>query len=284
MLIKRGFGRIAFYFFLREVYVFCTLIDTFIYIHYNNKHLQHDMNNSHLYTTAHLFSREYFLEQADSLMASTWHELVHSAGITPSDCHEFLGEYGPKFKLATERSNKRKTKKFAPISHHTISLIYEILMDFSIARQAISLVPFNGQGSPAAADDYTIYIDEENLATFSDEAQRFVIAHEIAHYIFKDHSLESALSNLVDYKNKVQKKCMHTFARSTEFRADIHAMLKGEDYTKGAIIFFNELIERYGDDPCATHPKPSDRLKIAQDMVLMYNKQHVFAAGLQVAV
>jgi hypothetical protein len=218
-------------------------------------------------------------------MASTWHQLVHNAGITPSDCQDFLGEYGPKFKLATERSNKRKTKKFAPISPNTISLIHEILLDFTISCQAISLVPFNGQGSPAAADDYTIYIDEENLATFSYEAQRFVIAHEISHYTYKDHSLESALSNLVDYKNKVQKKCMHTFARSTEFRADIHAMLKGEQYAKGAIIFFNELIERYGDDACATHPRPSDRLKIAQDMARMYSQQQqVSLRDMQVAI
>ncbi|MGE0009264.1 MAG: hypothetical protein AB7F19_01875 [Candidatus Babeliales bacterium] len=218
-------------------------------------------------------SPDYFTCYAELLMADTWQQLEIYAGITPADCTEFLGEFGAKFKLAAEKSNKRKAKQFAPISQETMALVHEIVQDFALDRDSISLVPFNGQGSPAAADDYTIYLDEENLTSFSPEAQRFVIAHELIHCKFKDHSLESALSNLVDYKDKVQKKCMHMFARSTEFRADINAMLKSLHYTKGAICFFKELIERYGDDMCATHPRPSDRLKIAQDMLAMHIEQ-----------
>ncbi len=250
-----------------------TLIVTFIGIYYNNTHQQHDMDYTYSQNSTVALSPDYFTHHADLLMSNTWQQLEASAGITPDDCHEFLCEYGPKFKKDGEKTNRRRLKQFGPIQNDVVSLIHDVLEDFSIDPQAINLIPYDGHGSPAAADDYNMYIDQENLATFSPEAQRFVIAHEISHYLAKDHSIESALSNLVDYSDKAQKKSMHTFARSTEFRADINAMLKGDEYTIGAIAFFNELIDRYGDEPCATHPRPSDRLKIAHDMHTMYQQQ-----------
>jgi hypothetical protein len=146
------------------------------------------------------------------------------------------------------------------------------LIDFNINPTSIKLVPYDGHGSPAAADDYTMYIDEKNLKTFCPEAQRFVIAHEISHFLNKDNSLESAITNLIDTDNKVHNHCLDSFARSTEFRADMNALQKGPQYTQGAIAFFKELINRYGDDDSPTHPRPSDRLKIAQDMAIVHTK------------
>ena len=217
---------------------------------------------------------EQFNNHVDQIMTSTWHELEANAGITLHDCKEFLNEYAAELQSEIARSNKRKAKKFGAISQHTIALVHEILADFNINPNSISIVPYNGQGSPAAADNYTIYIDEKNLKTFCPEAQKFVIAHEISHYLFGDHSLESALINLIDPKNKVHKRCLHTFARSSEFRADINAMLKGAEYAKGGISFFQELLARYGDDTASsTHPRTSERLRIARDMEAMHVQQ-----------
>ncbi len=250
-----------------------TLIVTFIGIQYNNKHPQQAMNSLNINDYSTDLCPERFTNHVDHLMTQTWHELETNAGVTYKDCKDFLMEFEPELKSEIEKSNRRKLKRSGTVSPGTKALIQEILIDFEIVPESIMIIAYNGNGSPAAADDYSIYIDEQDLRTFCPDAQRFVIAHEIAHMKNKDHSFESALENLVDPKNKPQRRCLHSFARSSEFRADINAMLKGSLYAKGGISFFQTLIDRYGDDQSATHPRPSERLKIAQDMHAMHEQQ-----------
>ncbi len=250
-----------------------TLIVTFISVQYNNKHPQQAMNYLSINDYSTDLCPERFKNHVDHLMTQTWHELETNTGITLDDCKDFLIEFEPELKSEIEKSNRRKLKRTGTVSASTKALIHEILIDFDIDPKSIMIIAYNGNGSPAAADDYTIYIDEQDLRTFCPDAQRFVIAHEIAHMKNKDHSVESALENLVDPKNKSQRRYLHSFARSSEFRADINAMLKGSPYAKGGISFFQTLIDRYGDDQSTTHPRPSERLKIAQDMHAMHELQ-----------
>lgn len=250
-----------------------TLIVTFISIQYNNKHPQQAMNYLSINDYSTNLCPERFKNHVDHLMTQTWDELETNAGVTYNDCKDFLIEFEPELKSEIAKSNRRKLKRTGTVSPDTKALIHEILIDFDIDPQTIMIIAYNGNGSPAAADDYTIYIDEHDLRTFCPDAQRFVIAHEISHMKNKDHSFESALENLIDPKNKPHRRCIHSFARSNEFRADINAMLKDASYAKGGISFFQTLIDRYGDTQSATHPRPSERLKIAQDMHAMHEQQ-----------
>ncbi|MGE0009265.1 MAG: hypothetical protein AB7F19_01880 [Candidatus Babeliales bacterium] len=223
--------------------------------------------------TAQKLCPEQFLKHVDTLMTNTWDQFKNTSNVTMQDCHHFLKEHGNTIKENAEKARATKAKMCKPLQQDTISLVQGILKDFNIQPNNIKIVPYNGKGSPAAADDYTMYIDEELLGTFSPQAQQFIIAHEISHYTHKDYTMESALLNLVDDKSQKDKHCLNAFAQFTESRADIVAMLKDKKYATAGIHFFNELIARYGNEPCHSHPLSSDRLKIAQEITAMHTAQ-----------
>lgn len=217
-----------------------------------------------------LISPDQFRNHVDLLMTNTWEQLEQDAAISLSKCKNYLQAIGTQYKESRIKAQIRKAKKNRTIEPKTKALIQEILIDFNIDPRTITLVSYDGHGSPASTDDFTLYVDEQDLARYSPEAQRFVIAHEISHIKNKDHSCETAIRSLMNHKDQTHKQCLHSFAHSIEFRADINAMLKSSKYAKGGIAFFHELIDRYGDEDCPTHPQSSDRLKIAQEIQEMH--------------
>ena len=257
-----------------------TLLHTFIGQQHQTEQLQPNMQRKIQNESTSTFDLHYFKNQVDQLTTSTWKELTANTGITRTRCLRFQNQNSRDYKTSISSSNKRKIRKHGTVSLKTKALIHEILSDFKINNSSIAIIPYVGHGSPAAADDYTIFIDERDLASFPQPAQRFVIAHEIAHMKNKDHSLESALENLVNNKDKMHRRMKQKIARSSESRADVDAMLKGPAYAEGGISFFETLLERYGDKKSSTHPCNSERLKIARDM---YAIQHPDNPALLVA-
>ncbi len=218
-------------------------------------------------------SLEQFVAYRELLMDTTWAQLG-KAGVTHNDCVQFLNTYGHVLKNQLESNYGQRSQGLDPISDHTMQLIHEVLIDFGIDPNTIVIIPYRSKGSPAAADDYTLYIDEQDLVTLCPESQRFILAHEIAHFKSKDNGFESALENLMDeHKTEAQRKAFYTFSHATEIRADINAMLQDIEYTKGGITFLKLLIQYYGDAASFTHPSPSVRLKIAQDIQAMHRDQ-----------
>lgn len=250
-----------------------TLFHTFIGRQHQNEQLQPNMQRKTQNEFTSSPGLHYFKNQVDQLTTSTWKELKANTGITRTRCLRFQNRNARDYKASINSSNKRKIRKHGTISLKTKALIHEILSDFKIDSSSIAIIPYVGHGSPAAADDYTIFIDERDLASFPQPAQRFVIAHEIAHMKNKDHSLESALENLVNTKDKIHRRMKQKIARSSESRADVDAMLKGVAYARGGISFFETLLERYGDKKSTTHPCNSERLKIARDMYAIQHPQ-----------
>ncbi len=86
-------------------------------------------------------------------------------------------------------------------------------------------------------------------------------------------STGSQIKGLFKLLNDSDLGLIHTFSHATEIRADINAMLQGIEYTKGGIPFLKLLINCYGDAASFTHPSPSVRLKIAQDIEGMHRDQ-----------
>ncbi len=211
-------------------------------------------------------SLEQFVEYSSLLMDTTWARLA-AAGVTYDDCVQFLNTYGHVLKTQLESNYNQRSQGLDIISDHTMALIHEVLVDFNIDPNSIAIIPYRSKGSPAAADDYTLYIDENDLAMLCPVSQRFILAHEISHMKSKDNGFESALENLMDErKTEPQRNAFYTFSHATEIRADINAMLKGIEYAKGGVTFLTLLINCYGDGASFTHPSPRVRLKIAQDI------------------
>ncbi len=257
------------FFSLLGLVLLATLLVTLIHVRYTSKSQQ----NSFLTISATTKNQEHFQDHVDVLMTNTWQNLEENAGISLNKCNNYLLAIKKEYRNNRKKAQISKAKKDRSINPQTKALIQEIFVDFGIDPRTITIVSYDGKGSPASTDDYTIYVDEQDLAKYSPEAQRFVIAHEISHIKNKDHSCETAIRGLMDGQDHAHTQCLNSFAHSIEFRADINAMIKDDTYAKGGIAFFHELINRYGDDDCATHPQSSKRLKIAEDIHAMHREQ-----------
>ena len=233
--------------------------------------LEQDIRNFFVTESSYALCPERFHEYMYVLMSNTWEHLKEHVSITFGDCQEFLREYDHLIKAEMEKHGQEN--KVGALSAQTMALIHDILADFEIDPQSIAIIPCNGNGSPAAADDYMMYIDEKELASLCAEMQRFVIAHEASHIAFKDHAFISALQSLMVENTKAQSNALHVFFHVTELCADMNAMLKSLEYTKGGIEFFKMLMDSYGDTYSPMHPRPSQRLKIAQEIEAMHMQQ-----------
>lgn len=223
--------------------------------------------------SSHDLSPEQFVAYRALLMDTTWAQLA-AAGVTFDDCVQFLNTYGHILKSQLESNYSQRSHGLDPVSKKTIKLIHEVLIDFGIDPNSIVIIPYRSKGSPAAADDYTLYIDEQDMEGLCPESQRFILAHEISHFQSRDNGFESALENLMyEQKTEAQRKAFYMFSHATEICADIDAMLNGLMYAQGGIKFLELLINCYGDAASFTHPSPSVRLKIAQDIEAMHRDQ-----------
>lgn len=223
-------------------------------------------------------SLDAFDEQLAVLMGNVWKRLGRM-GITHTRCTAFLDTYGSLLKKQIQAKYQARSLGLPEISLPTIQLIEEVIIDYRMNPQEIALIAYHGSGSPAASDDYTLYIDENELVKYPLLAQRFVIAHELMHVLNCDNSFENALENLMDeHKADAEQKAFYTFAYTNELCADIDAILNGSLYAQGAIAFFTTLLELTGDETHFTHPKPSLRLKLAKRIHELYMQQeHVTA-------
>lgn len=258
------------------------LIGTLFFIPISMQYVAQEEKSEALEIESAARDAQDFADHVDVLMTQTWEHIENEVGVCYADCENYLKEYGNKLKAQIQKNVRKTAKKLPKLSSDTVTLVQELLVDLSIDPKSITITPFEGKGSPAAADDYTLYIDEADFLSFSSATQRFLIGHECAHMKNKDHSIESALDVLVDNHDGQEEHIFNVFEHATELRADIHAMLNGPEYVQGGINFFQTLIDRYGDYESPTHPRPSERLKIAQEMQALHTEQRT-PQGLQTA-
>ena len=234
------------------------------------------VHNSEITNTAEAPSQigpEQFISHLDLLTTNTWAQIETGTGITQNDCQEFLHDNADYFKDGAHQYRESIADHKEKVSDETLVLIQEVCLDFNIDPKTIDIISYHGRISPASADDYTLYINDKFLKTLSIEAQQFVIAHELSHFKNEDNSYENALACLTDPENKAHTVCRGSYTHLIEWRADITALLKGSKYSNGAIAFFNELIARHGDKASSTHPRPSERLKMAEEIHAMHAQQ-----------
>ncbi len=166
------------------------------------------------------------------------------------------------------------------ISSKTNQLIETVFNNFHIDTNAITIIPYKDPGnSTAAANDLCLFIDEDSLEQYSEKAQKFILGHESQHIIFKDDSLRFILDILIPIEKRTEKEIdlLNKLYRFQEKRADICTILKGRDYADGSLEFIDALVLKYGDTPGITHPKISDRLQLATNVLKRFKDQNVIA-------
>lgn len=213
---------------------------------------------------------EQFQRLVDTLMTNTWEQIQSTTGISFINCQDYAQEHYSSFHAEIQQDNAQQTELLGPVSDQTTTLIHAIMDDCGIDKNLIQIVAIEGGRCPAGANDFTFYVDEKVLASFPEAAQYFIIAHELSHIKNKDISIETALTAMLDPKNESHNNCLEAFETFTEVRADILALLMSSKYAQGGITFFEEYLKRYGDHKRPSHPLPSERIKIAQDVYAMH--------------
>jgi len=202
-----------------------------------------------------------------------WELITTHTGVTQEQCLKNHQSHLQQETTMYKKSNKQQLKNAKKLSPKTHQLVEVVLQDFNINPQSIDIIPFKGEGSPAAADDWTLFIDEQDLLSYPLEAQYFILGHELIHIQSQDHSIRCALHRLVPNKNnKNIQSALDSLDHLQETRADTLAMLKGDKYIQGSISFFEILEKREGRNfEIASHPKTSDRIMLAKNIYSLNN-------------
>jgi len=226
-------------------------------------------------TLADKESLSAYLKSFDEQENTLWHEITNAITITKDEFiaikneQEWRSDYN---ESVQQMLGKKQSKQL--ISQKNIHLINEVLTSCGIDPKKITIKSSNAF-SPAAATDSTLSINEEKFNALSPKMQKYILAHESSHIINQDHSTRCLIDELNDeQKNNNQlKKLIPQLNKFFEIKADIFAMLQGEEFAEGHIEFMELCIRLYGNKPGKNHPSNGERLEIGQHLLtMMQNK------------
>lgn len=200
-----------------------------------------------------------------------WLELER-LGISRKECQEKIPSTIQELREATYQEHQENGKR--EISPAVKKLVYEVFLDFGVDYSVVNLEAFSNPAHIAGSNDITLIINEELLSTLSLEAQKFVLGHEAQHIIYHDDALKCIIQEIIDActdsaQKLLMKNAFLAFSRFVEQRADILAALHSQLYAQGYIRFMQNRLEIIGDKGGnnSTHPKISERLMVAQNIV-----------------
>ncbi|HEX2978087.1 MAG TPA: hypothetical protein VHO47_03130 [Candidatus Babeliales bacterium] len=206
-----------------------------------------------------------FNEQLATFEKKAWDSLA-TVGVNKDEC---LAEIIP----IEKQYNKTHAKKNCisqKLSPKTIKLAKEVLSSFGINPDSISIQPIDSH-SPAEVEEDTLFINEKELHSLTENAQKFVLGHEAQHILHKDCFCKAAIDNLsnqkLDWESPRSDYPLNEFSRFIEWRADVKAALTGPEYAQGYIEFskMGKETEPY-DDEETSHPLFKNRVAMAKEI------------------
>lgn len=207
-----------------------------------------------------------WLEQEE---IANWQELAKKVNLSHDYCNELKKQWYDDYKRG-ESDLQKKEGKDQPVSKATHDRITSILSDFGLATDKIPIVAWK-DNSAAAATDTMLFVNEREFHKLSSEAQKFIIGHEIQHYLHKDCSTNYVLNRFYKpaQKSLPKEHPVNKFHRFQELRADIKSALKGPDYARGYVQFM-EILSKKRENSGITHPKNSLRLSTGKAMLTSF--------------
>ncbi|MBI2774957.1 hypothetical protein HYX58_03040 [Candidatus Dependentiae bacterium] len=207
-----------------------------------------------------------FNEQLATFEKKAWDSLA-TVGVNKDEC---LAEIIPTEKQYN-KMHAKKTRISQKLSKKTINLAKEVLSSFGIDPNSISIQPIDSS-SPAEVEEDTLFINEKELHSLPENAQKFVLGHEAQHILHKDCFCKAAIDNLsnqkLDWESPRSDYPLNEFSRFIEWRADIKAAMAGPDYAQGYIEFaqMRNASEPYDDDEETSHPLFKNRVAMAKEI------------------
>jgi hypothetical protein len=198
-----------------------------------------------------------------------WSELSSKISLSHEECDRLRKQWDEDYKRGEENLCNKDGKNQA-VSQATQNRIRTILNDFGLAAQQIPIVAWK-DNSCAASTDTMLFINEREFCKLSAKSQKFIIGHEIQHYIHKDCSTNYIINRYYKaaQKNLPYQHPVNKLHRFQEIRADIKSALKSSDYAEGYVEFMEKLSKKRENNGIS-HPKNSLRLstgkQIAQNL------------------
>jgi hypothetical protein len=155
--------------------------------------------------------------------------------------------------------------------------------------QSIPLVKRKYDDTPAAADDSTVFVDENCMKNYKSDAQSFIFAHEINHLLEKHSSEEFVIKKTLkeNYGQLTEplKADLNLLSRCNETIADVKAVVVGGlDFAKGYENFAKQHLKAISDKESSvaidasqsTHPafehRHNQALLLKEELALLAKK------------
>lgn len=200
--------------------------------------------------------------QIDQRETATWQQLAHDTGVTKERCSQIQQQLECTYQ-ARENEQPHQGLQSSGLSQKTITLVQGILTDFNIDSSSVIVMAID-ENVPAYSDGHRIIcINEEALTAYPNDAQKFIIAHELGHIInrhaIQSDALESALQSHPQAHQYTQK-----FNKMYEMQADATAIAHSKKYAQAGMSYLTTYLERNGNFESPTHPSAHERLAVAQ--------------------
>jgi hypothetical protein len=200
--------------------------------------------------------------------ATIWNELSQKIKLSLHDCQRLKKEWYEDYQKG-EKALQQKDGTKEPISKVVQERINTILHDFNISKQQLPVIGWK-ENFAAAATDNALFINERELCKLPIDAQKFVVGHEIQHFIHKDNSTNYVVERFTKSSTAplAINHPVNKLSRFHELRADIKAALHGPEYAQGYVTF-TEILAKKRENSGITHPKNS--LRFANSKSLFSN-------------
>lgn len=206
-------------------------------------------------------TKDFFSTYLKKREDEVWQEL-EKLGITKQKLKDARSQYYQDYVKADMPPSKKK------VDEEVKRLILDVFQEFDADHKKIQIIS-HPILAPIATTDKIILVNEEILKKLSEKAQRFVIAHEIQHIINQDSSTDYLVDKLLPQEQQVEGFAhpAHQFSCFREERADIQTALKSPQWAEYYLTFTQEIMDMWGDTDDQSHPKNSERLELAQNIV-----------------
>ncbi len=195
---------------------------------------------------------------------------METLGITKEECYKKVSEWEKEYQQSHPRVSVDKN-----LSKSIVQLIKELLVTYGVNPAKVTLERYDNGLSAAGATNDTICVNQQKFNSLPADAQRFVIAHEIQHIIYKDAIVKEVLKDHLKIKSthtNVIDSPLNQLSRFFEIRADVMASLKNPAIADGYVKRAHLWLTENGYNPGTSHPKHEERLALAQQITQVHQQ------------
>jgi hypothetical protein len=200
-----------------------------------------------------------------------WQEIERASGMSKKQIIALKSEKSWQKYYAEDIKNlKEKKQSDQTISPKTMQFIKQMFDLCGLDSNKVEIVSSNGF-SPAAATDIVLFINPEKFDALSPNIQKFVLVHEMSHIINQDHSTRFILEDMQENQkdNERLEHAINHIKYFSETRADVFAILQGQEFAQGQIEFMEQCLKLHGNKPGRSHPSNGERLAMGQKLLAL---------------